>query len=205
MRKYFITIVVFLVIPAAVYAFSFTDVLSFGKNFFKKDKAPQGTAAEATSTRPFFPELADKKAENWKNAYKQRDISRVFLDSYNFVFYEGEANYLLSKELGAMSKPPARDVEVKITKDLITISGQSLLKYLPGKFSLEGKIVAGEKRIYAKITKARYRGIYFPAALAQKIIRDETRDMMDFLYSSGDYDHLEVEVGDGYLKMVYSK
>jgi len=209
MKKYLIIIIALAVLaPATVYAFSFVDVINFSKIFVHKEVQPSAEEVKKEMTAApenFFSSTAEKKYQNWVNAFNQKDITLALKDSSNLYFTDAEINYLVAKDLATMSNPPARDMQIAFTDNLIKFSGYSMLKFFSGQFILEAKVVEANNRLGLQVTKARYRNFYFPAFLAQSLLADQLKEMINFLYSSPDYQNLSVTVGDGFIELNYAK
>lgn len=211
MKKFLIVIIVLvLLMPVAAHAFSFVDVINFGRWIFHRQVQVQAPAAEIKKQMAAAPEklatlTAENKYNNWTDAFNKKDIALVIKDSRNLYFTDAEMNYLFAKELAAMSAPPVRDIQVAFTDNLISISGYSMLKNFTGQFSLEAKIVEANKKIGLQVAKAKYNNIYLPSFVAQPLLASQLKVMTDFLYSSPDYQNLSATVGNGFIELSYGK
>lgn len=209
MKKFLIILIALAIMtPVAAHAFSFVDVVNFGKNIFHREAQPSAEEikkeAEAASAQ-YFSATAGIKYQKWREAFGKNDLGLVAADSRNLYFTDTEINYLVSRELALMSEPVARDVAVTFEENLIKISGYSLLKVLSGQFYLEAKIAEGKDRIYLKVIKAKYKKIGLPPFVAEAILRGQVREAINFLYSGDDYQDLKVTVGSGFIELNYNK
>ncbi|HTW96739.1 MAG TPA: hypothetical protein VMD74_03750 [Candidatus Methylomirabilis sp.] len=209
MKKFLIILIAAaILVPVAAHAFSFLDVINFGKMIIHLPAAPTTDEVKkdlTTSAATAATISAESKYQNWRDAFNKKDLSLVLNDSQNLYFTETEINYLVDQELLAMAKPVARDVQISFTENLISASGESLLKNLGGQFSLQMKIVPDGKRINLQVTRARLHNFYFPSFLAQTFLRYQLRGMIDFLYSDPEHQSLTVTVGNGFIQLDYAK
>ncbi|MDD4902715.1 MAG: hypothetical protein PHE24_06295 [Patescibacteria group bacterium] len=209
MKNFLILIIAAAILaPAAAHAFSFVDVMNLGKKIFHQDVQPSPVEVkkELTAEAAQLSTLsAENKLKNWEKAYLDRDVSRVFSDSRNLYFTEAEINYLIAQELASATDPVAHDVAVGFSDNLIKVSGYSLVKNFTGQFYLEAKIVTVAGRINFQVAKARYHNFYFPAWLAQTLLRNQAKSMLDFLYSSPDHQNLTATAGSGFIELNYNK
>lgn len=208
MKKYFIILVALALITptAAAHAFSFVDVINFGERLIHQNVQPSPVEVknELTSEATQLSTLsAESKFSNWEDAYLDRDVSKVFNDDRNLYFTESEINYLITQELASATDPVARDVAVSFADNLIKVSGYSLVKNFTGQFYLEARIVTVNQRINFQVTRARYHNFYFPAWLAQALLRNQAKQMIDFLYSSPADQNLSITVGSGFIQLNY--
>jgi|GEM_PF-6559090 hypothetical protein len=209
MKKFlFILIALAIFVPAAAYAFSFHDVVNFGKSLIRQE--PQPTPEEVDNgfidqEAGLFSYSAQTKYAKWKDAYDKKDINLVLGDSRNLYFTDSEISYLIAQELSAIENPPARDVNISFSDNLIKISGISMLKNFYGKFYLEAKIVNNEGRINLSVSRARYKNFYFPSLLAQIVLRNKLQAAIDFLYSDIDHQNLSVAIGNGFIQLNYGQ
>jgi hypothetical protein len=180
--------------PLSASAFSYSDILNYGKKiFFKTEKkAPEKTAVqkaeeakEKTAVLLSLERLkARRKYESWKKAYDKKDLDIVYADSDNFSITESELNYIISRVLEDEKNPPARDVAVDFSSDgTVEISGYSNKKNLKGEFDLKIMIRQDKKKIYPKVLRARLGKIPMPAFIAEAYVRHQTADAINFLYS----------------------
>ena len=208
MKKIFAVALLFLLIPAGVMAFSYRDILQFGKKIintdrFAPEKLREAPAAESLP-RPAR-ERAEEKYENWKSAWDNNDIRPVFHDVGNFYFSEDEFNYLIQRRLKEDAKPLARDVVVNFEDGVIKASGYSLFKMMKGPFSVELTIVRGQRgRVNLKILKANLCGMYVPPFIVENILKSELKKTVEFLYGNGDYKNLDIVAGNGSLELIYA-
>jgi hypothetical protein len=206
----FIFIALAILIPLTVYAFSFSDVVNFGKSLIHKEVKPtpeevkNGLTDQAANLYSYS---AQTKYLNWKKAYEKKDITLVISDSRNLYFTDTEINYLIAQELAAAANPPARDINVSFSENLVKVSGIAMLKNFSGQFNLEGKIVKNnnDKKITLAVTRARYKNLYFPSFLAQMLMRNQLQKAADFLYSNADYQDLSLTIGNGFAELNYGK
>lgn len=209
MKKILIIFVALAVLaPAAAHAFSFVDVINFGKRLIHKDVQPAPAEVKKETAAPslrFSSLTAEKKQANWKSAFEKKNIESIIQDSRNLYFTDAEINYVIAEELTDVDNPPAKDVTVSFSDNLIKVSGYSLLKNFNGQFNLEAKITKTDKRIAFQVTRARFHNFYFPAFIAQAFLRNELNKMIEFLYSSPDYQNLTVTVGNGFIELNYGK
>jgi hypothetical protein len=209
MKKFLILLVALaLLAPAAAHAFSLIDVINVGKRLIHQETqpAPVEVKKELTVEAAQLSTLsAESKYQNWEKAYLNHSITGVFSDSHNLYFTEAELNYLIDQQLASATDPVARDVVISFSDNLIKVSGYSLVKNFTGQFYLEGKIVAAGQRINIQVTKARYHNFYFPAFIAQSLLRGQLGKMIDFLYSDANYQNLSVTVGSGFIELNYNK
>jgi hypothetical protein len=208
MKKFLILLVaVAILVPATVHAFSFVDILNFGKKLIQRETQPVSVEVKTEAVTPsaqFSAMSAENKYQNWNNAYLKHDVAEVFSDNRNLYFTEAELNYLVAQQLASATDPIARDVAVSFSDNLIKISGYSLVKNFSGQFYLEAKIVTVDQRINFQVTRARFHNFYFPTFIAQALLRSQLGKMIDFLYSSHDYQNLSVTVGSGFVQLNYS-
>jgi hypothetical protein len=207
MKKYLIIFVVLAIMaPVAAHAFSFVDVINFGRWLVHKEAKPAtiDVKKEAVAPDKFSSLTAEKKYHNWRDAFDEKDAALAVVDNRNLYFTDAEINYLITKELEAMSLPPVRDAKVSFTENLIKISGYAMVNNFNGQFSLEAKVIEANSRIGFQVTRARYRNFYFPAFLAQSILDSQLKEMIDFLYSSPNYQNLSATVGNGFIELNYT-
>jgi hypothetical protein len=206
MKKYLIIFVALAILaPATAQAFSFTDVVNFGRWLIHREAKPAAVEVKKEAAVPdkFSILTAENKYQNWKAAFEKKDVSLAIVDSRNLYFTDAEINYLVSKELAAMSDPAVRDAQISFTENLIKISGYAILKNFDGQFSLEAKVVEANNRIGFQVTKVRYRNFYFPAFIVQSLLDKEVKEMIDFLYSSPSFQNLSATVGNGFIELNY--
>lgn len=197
---------IFLIAPFMTSAFSFTDIVNFGKKLIRvENQINRVEVKKETVTEPtqFFSDTAVQKFENWENSFKMEGIGRIVCDSRNLYFTETESNHFLAHELAMMDNPPVRDTQISFERDLIKLSGYSMFKTLLGQFYLEIKIIQGKDRFYLKVIKARYRKIYLLPFIAEAILRSQTKDIINFLYSNPDCQDFKITVGDGFIELNY--
>lgn len=161
-----LAIAVFIMAPTAARAFSFVDVINFGRRLIHQDVQPNPIAVKnelSAQAAKLSTISAENKYKNWETAYLANDVSGVIVDPRNLYFTDSEINYLLAEQLASATDPVARDVSVSFSDNLIKINGYSLVKNFTGQFYLEAKLITVGQRINFQVTKARYRNFYFPA------------------------------------------
>ncbi|MDD5527625.1 MAG: hypothetical protein PHO56_01455 [Patescibacteria group bacterium] len=206
MKKFLIIAVALAILApvAAAHAFSFVDVINFGKRLIQREVQPPPTEVKKESAvMPIqFPALsAEKKFDNWQNAFNKKNISLVLADNRNLYFTDAEINYLIARELA--SSTVAQNVTVSFSDNLIKISGDVAIKNLSGPFYLEAKPTVVKNRVSFQVTMARYHNFYFPSFIAQLLLAGQLRDAIDFLYSDADYQNLSMTVGSGFIELNY--
>lgn len=194
-----VIIVVFILTSVSASAFSFVDVFRF------LNKGSNQEQHEEEKELDFYQkQSAEDKYENWKNAFNEKDIGKVFLNEHNFIFSEAEINHLITKRLGDMNYPPVKDVKIYLKEGLIEVRGYSVKKFFKGKIELDIAPIQKQNRLALEVKKARFRNIYFPSFVASYILKEEMKETIDFLYSHPEYKKLELEALKDSLQLKYS-
>lgn len=209
MKKFLIIVVaVAILAPVTVYAFSFIDVINFGKRLIEREIPPPLVEVNKEIAAPAAqsPVLsAETKFANWRNAFDKNDISLVLADDRNLYFTDAEMNYLIARDLASSTEPVARNIVVSFSDNLVKVSGEVAIKSLSGQFYLEAKPTKAHNRISFQVTKARFHNFYFPSFIAQALLANELKLATDFLYSDPDYQNLRLTVGSGFIELNYGE
>jgi hypothetical protein len=203
----FVAVAIILAAPSAVRAFSFGDVVNLGKKLFQVEVAPVVTPKNEVSIPTQPTEVgglsAEKKYENWQDAYEQKDLASVLSDDRNLYFTDGELSYLTNEELSNADNPVAKDVSFSFSDDLAQISGYLTMKNFSGSFYLEAVPAVANGKASLKVTRARFNNFYFPAAIAQMILKGQIEQAINFLYSNAEYQNLKFSLGSGFIELDY--
>jgi hypothetical protein len=196
--------------PFKASAFSFGDVISYGRKILKTaDKKPAPPVLDEKSIDRSLPVDVrfDRKEKYriWKESYSNEDITNLFKNPENFVFSEEELNYFSQKEYNTSSTTIVRDLKVDLKPGLIKISGYSLMNMMKGNFSAEIKVVKGVEGLYLKVSKARLGRLWIPSFALDNLIKRETKKLKQFLYSNKDYQNLEVLIDEDRLELKYKQ
>ncbi len=197
MKKLLIIIILlFLIVPVSANAFSFSNIFSF----FKKEKIEIEIEIEP---EPFIIEYAEEKYKAWTKAFKNKDTELVLANKDNLYFSEWELNYLIQKRLKDIKHPPAENVKIFLKDNLIKVKGKSLARFFKGEFELDIKPVKKGKRVVLEVKRTRFQRIYFPSFIASIMLKKEMDDTMNFLYSHGGVEELEIIVEEDNLELRY--
>lgn len=197
-KKWFLIIVLVLVVPTAVYAFSWRSLFSPSPKALTEKVAPLPVLS--TNEK----KAADQKYFDWDKAYNQKNIKLLVGDKANFIFSEAELNYFVAKSLAKAKKPEVIDVKIALDDGLATVSGYSLVSPFKGPVNLTGKFVSDGKKIRLELTKVQYRGFSLPKSVATSIINRYSPELLSFLYGYPDYSGLEVIIKDDKLELRYN-
>ncbi|MCR4279881.1 MAG: hypothetical protein NUV82_00445 [Candidatus Komeilibacteria bacterium] len=188
---------VVITIPLSASALSWSSIF-----WWLNDDEPQLVTPAVEKKDVFSPAKAQTKYELWLNTYDTKDGSKLISNEQNLTWTEKEFSYLLEKGLGDMKNPPLKDPQVSLVEGRINLRGY-LLEPLEGKVDLEVRPVVLDKEIYFYVTKANFKGFYFPHLLANKILEKYTRDTAEFLYTYPDYTDMEIIVESGKIQLDY--
>lgn len=196
------------IVPAAASAMTYMDFLSYGQRWLKigeKKPVPAPVSKEVVNRSLPVDSLAAMNAKHrlWEEAYKAKNISGLFQDKSNFKISESEINYFSRQAFDTASSSVVRNLKIDFAPGLIKISGYSLVNSLKGDFYAEMKVLSSNGRVYPKVTKARYGKMWIPAFVVDNLVKRETKDLVDFLYSDKDHQDLKIVIDDNSLELKY--
>jgi hypothetical protein len=196
MKKVIIAVVIISI------AIPFTG-LAFGWNSFKfwtKPKVEKQIQIEQLDVAEKL--SAEQKFKNWEKAFNAKNISLLKSNKNNFTISEAEINYFATKQLAREKNPPIQNLKIYFRQGKIMLTGY-LLK--PMKGTVEAHIIpkVSNNTIEPKLTKVRYRGMYLPKSIGNKIISGHTDEISEFLQTYPDYKGMSFVIKDGNLTLDY--
>ena len=196
-KKWSLLVLLVIIIPSAVYAFSWGSLFS--------SSSQKTTTRDAALLTEVEKKVADRKYNDWDNATSKKDIKLLAGNQDNFIFSEAELNYFVAKSLAKEKNPQVNNIKIILNDGSVNISGYSFFSPFKGDVSLEGKIVSDGVKLRIELTKFFYRGWSLPTFFAASIVNRYTPDLFNFLYSYPNYSSLAVVIKDKKLELRYVK
>ena len=108
------------------------------------------------------------------------------------------------KRIEELDDPAMTSVDIEFKEGKIRVEGY-LTKTLKGNIEATIKPQKDDGRVTPHITQARYRGFYFPTAVANMMLGKAIEEEVDFLHSHPTYKNIDVNITDERMKLDYSK
>lgn len=197
MKKIVIIIVLILVIPLSVKAFSVSGL--WDKMFKDFDPSEKGIEYESLNET-----LADEKYTAWLTAYETKSLYGLMSNRHYLYFYNADANYIINKRLSDLEKPPCDYFRAWFKENYVYLEAH-LIKYLPGNVSGEVEFVKKGTGVLPKVRKMKWGKIGLPVFIANVILNRELDDLVAFMNSDPDFPYVKIEILEDYFEISFEQ
>ena len=181
-KKLIPVLLIILAIPFVTFAFSWKSML-----FWQKPVIVEPIA----ELNPVEILNANEKYSNWEKAFNKTNLNLDTTNPQNLTLSESELNYMVKKSLATLKNPPIQDLKIDLLEGEVEISGY-LLSPFRGSISAIVKPVYSLGKLSPEVTKVRFKKLYFPKRLANRLLSKQLEPSLNLLYSDSSLKDLQI-------------